>query len=227
MGKSLAQKKEIVTKVEKRISSAQLMFSLKLEKVTMPEINGLRNSLPAGTTAIVIKNRLLKRASSGTPWSATESLSKGSNIWVVVDDDVKGSIKAFKDWQKANKKEDGILGGVVEGQVRTQNQQQPSHVLFLMFTSSSLCQDLLCRALLPCPLAFAFHPTPLPPPCNLLATSFGSSSMPGRVQGASCNGAAVKRPRCACVSQQKARMRKDGRVWARGRGRRPVRSLGE
>jgi hypothetical protein len=119
MGKSLAQKKEIVGKVEKRISSAQLMFSLKLEKVTMPEINGLRNSLPAGTTAIVIKNRLLKRASSGTPWSATNSLGKGSNVWVIVDDDVKGSIKAFKDWQKANKKDDGIIGGVVEGQVLT------------------------------------------------------------------------------------------------------------
>ena len=117
MGKSLAQKKEIVSKVHERISSAQLMFSLKLEKVTMPEINNLRNSLPAGTNAIVIKNRLLKRASSGTAWSATESLGKGSNLWVVIDDDVKGSIKAFKDWQKATKKEDGIIGGVVEGQV--------------------------------------------------------------------------------------------------------------
>jgi large subunit ribosomal protein L10 len=117
MGKSLAQKKEIVSNVHERISSAQLMFSLKLEKVTMPEINNLRNSLPAGTNAIVIKNRLLKRASSGTPWKATESLGKGSNLWVVIDDDVKGSIKAFKDWQKATKKEDGIIGGVVEGTV--------------------------------------------------------------------------------------------------------------
>ena len=117
MGKSLAQKKDIVTKVEKRLASAQLMFSLKLEKVTMPEINSLRNSLPAGTNAIVIKNRLLKRASAGTAWSATDSLGKGSNLWVVIDDDIKGSIKAFKDWQKATKKEEGIIGGVVEGQV--------------------------------------------------------------------------------------------------------------
>lgn len=117
MGKSLAQKKVIVKTVEQRLSSAQLMFSLKLEKVTMPEINGLRNSLPAGTNAIVIKNRLLKRAASGKPWSATDSLGKGSNLWVIIDEDVKGSIKAFKDWQKANKKEDGIIGGVVEGQV--------------------------------------------------------------------------------------------------------------
>jgi ribosomal protein L10 len=117
MGKSLAQKKEIVSKVQARISSAQLMFSLKLEKVTMPEINSLRNSLPAGTNAIVIKNRLLKRASGNTPWAATDKLGKGSNLWVVIDDDVKGSIKAFKDWQKATKKEDGIIGGVVEGMV--------------------------------------------------------------------------------------------------------------
>ena len=125
MGKSLAQKKDIVTKVEKRLASAQLMFSLKLEKVTMPEINSLRNSLPAGTNAIVIKNRLLKRASAGTAWSATDSLGKGSNLWVVIDDDIKGSIKAFKDWQKATKKEEGIIGGVVEGQVPAPAQPNP------------------------------------------------------------------------------------------------------
>jgi hypothetical protein len=32
----------------------------------------------------------------GTPWTAAEPLASQSNLWIIVDDDMKASIKAYK-----------------------------------------------------------------------------------------------------------------------------------
>ena len=36
-------------------------------------------------------------------------------MWILIDEDIKGSITAFKDWKKTLKKETGMVGGVIEG----------------------------------------------------------------------------------------------------------------
>jgi len=116
MGKSYDEKEAIVDSVRERLGSATLIFSTKLEGINMPEINALRNSLPEGTNAMVIKNRLLKRAVRGSPWVEVNDAAKQSNLWVIIDSDLQGSIKAFKKWGKEAKKGE-INVGILEGTV--------------------------------------------------------------------------------------------------------------
>uniref|UniRef100_A0A7S0U7M7 50S ribosomal protein L10 n=1 Tax=Hemiselmis andersenii TaxID=464988 RepID=A0A7S0U7M7_HEMAN len=116
MAKGYDEKEEIVNNVRDRLESATLIFSTGLEGINMPEINALRNSLPEGTNAMVIKNRLLKRAVRGSPWIEVNDMATQSNLWLVIDDDLQGSIKAFKKWGKETKKGD-INGGIMEGVV--------------------------------------------------------------------------------------------------------------
>ena len=44
--------------------------------MTMPQIKDLRNSLPEGSTLIMVKNRLLKRAIAGGDFATAEPLAK-------------------------------------------------------------------------------------------------------------------------------------------------------
>ena len=64
----------------------------------------------------VIKNKLMARAIDGTPYEAAANMLKGPNMWFFIEDDIKGTMTAYKDFLKeANKKETHpILGGVME-----------------------------------------------------------------------------------------------------------------
>eukprot|EP00284_Hemiselmis_tepida_P013836 CAMPEP_0174915398 /NCGR_PEP_ID=MMETSP1355-20121228/1035_1 /TAXON_ID=464990 /ORGANISM="Hemiselmis tepida, Strain CCMP443" /LENGTH=216 /DNA_ID=CAMNT_0016160275 /DNA_START=37 /DNA_END=687 /DNA_ORIENTATION=- len=116
MAKNYDEKEAIVNNVRDRLGSATLIFSTGLEGINMPEINSLRNSLPEGTNAMVIKNRLFKRAVAGSPWIQVNELATKSNLWMFIDEDLQGSIKAFKKWGKETKKGE-INGGIMEGVV--------------------------------------------------------------------------------------------------------------
>ena len=72
--------------------------------------------MPSGSKAICVKNRLLKRAIGGTQWEPAAGVAKGTeNMWIIVNDDVKGTIEHFKAWEKKSKAPAGIKNGVIEG----------------------------------------------------------------------------------------------------------------
>merc|ERR1712151_93669 len=106
-----------IEKVQNLLSSSQMIFSVMPSSLTVKETGDLRNALPEGTTMSVVKNKLMERAIEGSEYEAASPLLKGANMWFFIEDDIGGTIKAFKDFAKENgKKETHVfLGGVVDG----------------------------------------------------------------------------------------------------------------
>jgi large subunit ribosomal protein L10 len=116
MGKNIFQKKEIIKGVKSDLENAQLIFSTEMSEMNIKQLNSLRSGLPDGSKAMCVKNRLLKRVISGTQWEPAGEVASGTtNMWIIVNDDVKGTIEHFNKWKKDNKKEAGITAGVIEG----------------------------------------------------------------------------------------------------------------
>ena len=121
--------------------------------------------MPEGSKAICIKNRLLKRVIAvwswlkchvvcreslqqrdgakltrevqGSEWEAATEVATGTNnMWIIVNDDVKGTITHFKDWKKKEKVLvraclcvcGGMCGDVVS---RAPSGHMSAHVLFV------------------------------------------------------------------------------------------------
>ena len=74
MGKTIYQKKEIIRGVKSDLENAQVIFSTDMSTLNIKQINALRAGLPEGSKAICVKNRLLKRAISGSEVSDKPSL---------------------------------------------------------------------------------------------------------------------------------------------------------
>ena len=67
------------------------------EGLTVSESAALRQSMPEGTTISLIKNKLMSRAIEGQgEWEPAGDLLKGTNMWFFVEEDISGSLKAFK-----------------------------------------------------------------------------------------------------------------------------------
>lgn len=117
---TLEGKKERVATIKGLLDTSEMIFSIPSDSLTVAQVQQLRKSLPEGTTMSVVKNKLMNIAVEGTPYEAAqESLLKGNNMWFFIEDDIGGSIDAYKSFIKeANKKEThGVSGGVVEGVV--------------------------------------------------------------------------------------------------------------
>jgi len=116
MGKNIFQKKEIIKNVRADLENAQLIFSTDMSELNINQLNSLRNGLPEGSKAVCVKNRLLKRVIAGTEWEPASEVATGTNnMWIIINDDVKGTIEHFNAWKKKEKKEMGIKAGVIEG----------------------------------------------------------------------------------------------------------------
>jgi len=116
MGKTIFQKKDIIRGVKSDLENAQMIFSTDMSKLNINQINALRDGMPAGSKAICIKNRLLKRAIKDSPWTPAADVSTGTeNMWIIINDDVKGTIEHFKSWEKKMKPPAGIKNGIIEG----------------------------------------------------------------------------------------------------------------
>merc|ERR1719514_10913 len=116
MGKNIYQKKEIIKGVKSDLENAQLIFSTDTSSLNIKQIDALRAGMPEGSKAICIKNRLLKRVIAGSEWEAATEVATGTNnMWIIVNDDVKGTITHFKDWKKKEKAPGEINAGVIEG----------------------------------------------------------------------------------------------------------------
>lgn len=116
---TLPGKKETVAKVKNLLSSSQMIFTVMPSALTVKQTAELRNSLPEGTTMTVVKNKLMGRAIEGTEYDSADTLLKGANMWFFIEEDIGGTIKAFKDFSKENDKKEShpFLGGVIDGEV--------------------------------------------------------------------------------------------------------------
>lgn len=113
---SLAGKQATVEKVQSLLESSEMIFAIPAGGMTVTQQQRLCGVVPATTTVKVVKNTLMERAVQGTDYEAATSLLKGPNLWFFIEDDIRGTMTAYKDFLKeANKRETHpILGGVME-----------------------------------------------------------------------------------------------------------------
>ena len=94
--------------------------ALPTESFTVSQSTQLRNSLPEGTTAAVIKNTLMTRAiAESDKWESASSLLKGSNMWFFIDSDIKDTLKVVEGFTKENglDESNAVKGGVIDGSI--------------------------------------------------------------------------------------------------------------
>jgi large subunit ribosomal protein L10 len=115
---SLDGKKARVEKVKGLLENSEMVFTVPASGLTVTEVQKLRLSMPEGTTISVIKNKLMARAVEGTEWEeAMGGMLKGANMWFFIEEDISGSMKALKEFQKNYGKKDShnVTGGIIEG----------------------------------------------------------------------------------------------------------------
>jgi large subunit ribosomal protein L10 len=116
MGRTLENKQSIVAGLRADLSEATMVAVINYQGLTVAEITDLRRRIrPKGGICTVTKNTLMGKAIEGNPqWEALEPLLKGSSAFLLLKDDIGGSIKAYHEFQKATKKTE-LHGGVMEG----------------------------------------------------------------------------------------------------------------
>jgi large subunit ribosomal protein L10 len=123
MGRTLANKKEIVGELQELLKEAQLAFVIDYKGLSVAEITNLRNRLrPKGAVCKVTKNTLMRIAVEGdSNWEAMTEFLSDSSAFVLVKEDFGGAIKEYQAFQKESKKTT-LRGGVMEGQALTEDQ---------------------------------------------------------------------------------------------------------
>jgi large subunit ribosomal protein L10 len=121
MGRTLENKKQIVSDLKESLSQAQLAVVIDYKGLSVAEITDLRRRLqPTGTECKVTKNTLMRIAVDGdSSWQPMSELCKEASAFLLVKEDFSGAIKAYQDFQKASKKT-AIRGGVMEGRALTE-----------------------------------------------------------------------------------------------------------
>jgi large subunit ribosomal protein L10 len=116
---SLAGKKEKVVRIKELLDTSQMIFSVPASVITVTQMQNLRKSMPEGTVTSVIKNTLMKRAVEGTEYEGANEILTGANMWVFIEDDIGGTIKAWKGFLKETGKQEthSVKGGLIEGVV--------------------------------------------------------------------------------------------------------------
>ena len=123
MGRTLANKKEIVADLKDSLSEAQLAFVINYEGLSVSEITDLRNRLrPSGATCKITKNTLMNIAISGDEnWQPMEELLSDATAFLFTGEEIGAAVKAYKGFQKDTKKTE-LRGGVLEGKALTKEQ---------------------------------------------------------------------------------------------------------
>lgn len=123
MGRTLANKQEIVSELQVLLKQAQLALVIDYQGLTVAELTDLRNRLrPKGAVCKVTKNTLMRIAVEGdSAWQPITEFLQGSSAFVLVEEDLGGAIKEYQAFQKDSKKTI-LRGGVMEGQALTEDQ---------------------------------------------------------------------------------------------------------
>ena len=120
MGRTLANKKEIVADLKGLLDKSTLAIVIDYEGLSVAQITDLRNRMrPTGTVCKRTKNTLMRIAvEEDTQWKPMTQYLQDSSVFLLVEEELKDAIKAYEDFQKATKKTK-IRGGVLEGQALT------------------------------------------------------------------------------------------------------------
>ena len=123
MGRTLANKKEIVAELKDSLSDAQLAFVINYEGLSVAEITDLRNRLrPVGASCKITKNTLMNIAiSDDENWQPMEDMLSDATAFLFTGEEIGAAVKAYKAFQKETKKTE-LRGGVMEGQALTKEQ---------------------------------------------------------------------------------------------------------
>jgi len=116
MGRTLANKKEIVAELKELLADFELALVIDYKGLSVAEITDLRNRLRAkGAVCKVTKNTLMRIAVEGdNNWQPIQTFLKDSSAFVLAKDDLGGAIKEYQAFQKDTKKT-VLRGGVMEG----------------------------------------------------------------------------------------------------------------
>ena len=125
MGRTLANKQEIVGELKTLLDDSYSAFVFDYEGLTVAEIGDLRNRLrESGAVCKISKNTLLKRAIDGQEqWQELESLLSGTSAVLLTQEDIGSAVKAYKKFQKETKKTE-MRGGVLEGKLLGQKEAE-------------------------------------------------------------------------------------------------------
>jgi len=117
MGRTLTNKKELVSDLKGLLSKSSLALVIEYEGLSVSEITDLRNRMrPTGTVCKRTKNTLMRIAvEEDQQWQPMTQYLQDSSVFLLVEEDLKEAITAYEAFQKATKKTT-IRGGVLEGQ---------------------------------------------------------------------------------------------------------------
>lgn len=121
MGRTLANKQEIVTELKTILDESESAFVIDYAGLTVAQIGDLRGRLrESGAVCKISKNTLLKRAIDGQEqWQELESLLTGTSALLLTQEDIGSAVKAYKKFQKDTKKTE-LRGAVLEGKLLSQ-----------------------------------------------------------------------------------------------------------
>ncbi len=122
MGRSFADKQEVVANLIEELSDTQLALVIDYKGLSVAEISDLRDRLrPTGTTCKVTKNTLMNIAiKEDENWQPMQEFLKDSSAFLLVKDDLGGAIKAYQGFQKETKKT-AFRGGVMQGRALSED----------------------------------------------------------------------------------------------------------
>lgn len=123
MGRTYANKQEIVADLKNLLSESQMAMVVDFQGLTVAELTDLRNRLrPSNTVCKVTKNTLMEIAiTDQAQWQPISQFLQGPSAFLLVKDDLGGAIKAYQEFQKVTKKTT-IRGGVFDGQALSEEQ---------------------------------------------------------------------------------------------------------
>lgn len=123
MGRTLANKKEIVAELKDSLSEAQLAFVINYEGLSVAEITDLRNRLrSSGASCKITKNTLMNIAIKGDEnWQPMEKFLGDATAFLFTGEEIGAAVKAYQAFQKDTKKTE-LRGGVLEGKALTKEQ---------------------------------------------------------------------------------------------------------
>ncbi len=123
MGRTLANKQEIVADLQALLKEVQLALVIDYQGLSVAEMTALRDRLrPKGAICKVTKNTLMRIAVEGdSAWEPMTEFLQQSSAFLLVKEDLAGAIKEYQAFQKESKKTT-LRGGVMEGQALTEDQ---------------------------------------------------------------------------------------------------------
>lgn len=120
MGKTIAQKREVIDELKASLDGVQMVMAIDSTGLTVAEVTKLRRTLKAsGTLCKSTKNTLMRKAIAEVPqWQSLDKFLTGTTACLIVKEDIGGAIKAYQAFVKESKKTE-LRGGVLEGRALT------------------------------------------------------------------------------------------------------------